>query len=72
MLIVNITQCFSGGVVQGKYETSIGLLRAGVLSGGDMTFEAAVTKLMVLLGTNSDTREVSRLFMENLKGERSL
>jgi L-asparaginase len=52
LLVLNISQCPGGMVIQGKYETSRALEEVGVISGADMTIEAAVTKLMLLLGEN--------------------
>lgn len=50
VIIVNISQCPGGRVVQGRYETSKKLQQIGVISGADMTTEAAVTKMMLLIG----------------------
>jgi len=72
VVIVNVTQCAKGNVEQGKYETSVGLLSAGVVSCGDMTLEATVTKLMFLLGQSDDSEWVRDRIATNLKGELSV
>jgi L-asparaginase len=69
IIILNITQCDGGSVELGRYETSKYLKEAGVVSGFDITFEAAVTKLMFLLGNYSSKSKVKELLGTSLRGE---
>ncbi len=69
IVIVNITQCQSGGVEMERYTTGRQLLEAGVVSGYDSTPECALAKLMFLLGHNLPVDEVCRLMCTNLAGE---
>lgn len=71
IIIVNISQCPGGMVMQGRYETSRKLLESGVLSGADMTTEAAITKLMILLAEN-DRAKTSEMIGKSLAGEMSV
>ncbi len=68
ILILNISQCPGGMVIQGKYETSKTLEAIGVVSGRDMTTEAAVTKLMLLVGEYGVV-EAGRRITQSLAGE---
>ena len=66
---MNITQCSSGEVKQGAYKTSSFFNKAGVVSGRDMTTEAAITKLMFLLGNYKDVDQVKELLSISIAGE---
>ena len=68
-IILNVTQCNSGEVKQGAYKTSSFFNRAGVVSGRDMTTEAAMTKLMYLLGNYKDKSEIKDLLSTSISGE---
>lgn len=71
-IVLNITQCSSGSVVQGKYETSTFFNTIGVVSGGDMTTEAALAKLMYLIGCDYSRDEIIQKLVESIVGEISL
>jgi L-asparaginase len=68
-VILDISQCKVGTVELGRYDTSKELKDMGVANGYDMTFEAAVTKMMYLLGQLDDPKEVKRLLEIDLRGE---
>jgi len=67
--IVNVTQCVGGSVLMGQYETSSHLQQLGLISGNDITFEAAITKLMYLLSTNIPQKDLKSAFEKSIKGE---
>jgi len=68
-IVLNITQCNSGSVQQGKYETSSFFDKVGVISGKDMTTEAALAKMMYLLGSQTSKEEIQQQLGISLQGE---
>ncbi|WP_210489154.1 asparaginase [Rufibacter aurantiacus] len=67
--ILNVSQCEEGEVHQGQYETSVYLKEMGVISGSDMSTEAAVTKLMFVLAQDISQQEKACMLAQNLRGE---
>ena len=73
IVIVNVTQCKGGGTVEiGRYGVSLLLKKIGVVSGHDITTEAAVAKLMYLLGEGLSNEEVKHYMAVSLRGEISV
>lgn len=71
VVVFNVSQCEGGRVTQGRYQTSKHLEQIGVVSGADITTEAAITKLMVVLGRETDPARVRTLLARPMRGEMS-
>lgn len=69
LVVLNVSQCVTGTVEQGKYETSVELKNLGIISGNDISTEAAVTKMMYLFGRYEDPEKVKDLLKRSLRGE---
>lgn len=70
IIILNVTQCKAGSVVMGQYEASCELSRIGVIGGNDITLEAAVTKMMYLLGIHpNNPQHIRECLQRSLRGE---
>jgi len=71
IVIYNVSQCNGGRVAQGKYQTSQYLQEIGVVSGADITTEAAITKLMFVLGQSKDIQLIKKMLKHSIAGEMS-
>ncbi|MCP4011463.1 MAG: asparaginase, partial [Proteobacteria bacterium] len=71
IIVVAISQCFIGYIDFSVYATGAQLSRMGVLSGRDITLEAAYTKLMILFRLGYSTQQIRTLFEQNLSHEMS-
>lgn len=69
IIVFNVTQCKSGSVEIGKYETSVDLGKIGVIGGYDITTESAIAKLMFLLGKNISYDEICKQLQVSIRGE---
>lgn len=69
LIIFNVSQCKAGGVDMEKYDNGLELKKLGVVSGGDITFEAAVAKLMFLAGRGFEGDELKKRLTQPISGE---
>lgn len=72
IVIVNVSQCLFGSVEMHRYKNGQKLEKLGVISGHDLTTEAALAKLMYLFGRNYNSADVNRLMQVALSGELSV
>lgn len=69
LIIYNVTQCLNGGDEQKRYYTGDMLAKAGVISGYDITAEAAIAKLMYLLGSGLSSDDIKKYLGVDMVGE---
>lgn len=67
--VVNVTQCAGGSVDMNIYSTNVIYRNIGIISGKDISTEAAVTKLMLMLGQNTPANNFKTKFETSLRGE---
>ena len=68
-ILINSSQCETGSVVQGRYQTSQILIDLDVISSFDMTFESVITKTMILLGESTNKKIFKKKFLQSFCGE---
>lgn len=71
VVIANVTQCIGGSVAMGQYETSTQLKKIGIVTGKDITTEAALAKMMYLLAQDLSPKVFKTIFETSLRGEMS-
>lgn len=69
LIVLNVSQCQAGSVDMDKYDTGLILKKIGVVSGYDITLEAAVTKLMFLLGSDLKQDSIKNALIKSISGE---
>ena len=70
VIVLNVTQCKAGAVKMRQYAASCDMDRIGVVGAGDITIEAAITKMMYLLGNYPDDKEHVKIRLsQSLRGE---
>jgi L-asparaginase/Glu-tRNA(Gln) amidotransferase subunit D len=67
-VVIDLSQC-TVGTVSAAYESGSTLAQLGVINGGDITYPAAQTKIMYLLGKNYDSTQIKKLFQTDIRGE---
>jgi len=72
IVIINLSQCQRGKVNMSGYATGNSLARCGVISGSDMTIEAALTKLHWLLSNDESQESIKTIMQQNIAGELTL
>lgn len=70
VIVINVSQCLGGSVSHGKYQASSILEKIGVIEGGEMTFESAITKLMIVLGMHISIDQKVANLKRSLRGEK--
>lgn len=72
VVILNVTQCGNGSVNSNLYDTGNMLAKAGVISGHDITSEAAITKMMYLFGKGMTNSQVKKYLQRDICGEMTI
>ena len=68
-ILINVSQCIHGNIISGEYESSAPFENKNIINGKDITTEAAVTKLMYILGLTNNDSEIRAQLNKNLRGE---